>query len=144
MTVLEQAKHIRAAMDSAGAVLTDEQALECKAIYKQWKTLVETSVKVLKGYRFLYGKELYRTEQPEYTFVEHYVPGAVGTENLFSHIDEGHAGTLEDPIPYVTNMEIYQGKYYTQDDVTYLCIRSSGQPLHHDLSALVGSYVEIV
>ena len=142
MTVIEQAEAIREAMDVAGAVLTDEQALNCKAIYKQWKDLLGVTVK--EGYRFLYGKDLYRTEQPEYTFVKEYVPGAVGTESLFSHIDEGHAGTKEDPIPYETNMEIYQDMYYSQYDVIYLCIRSSGQPLYHDLSALVGSYVEVV
>jgi len=143
MTVLQQAKHIRAAMDAAGTVLTDEQALTCKAIYKQWQTLVDAGAKAGQGYRFLYGKDLYRVEQPEYTFVKQYVPGAVGTESLFSHIDEAHAGTLEDPIPYETNMEICQGKYYIQNDVVYLCIRDSGQPLYHDLMVLVGSYVEV-
>lgn len=142
MTVIEQAEAIREAMDVAGAVLTDEQALNCKAIYKQWKDLLGVTVK--EGYRFLYGKDLYRTEQSEYTFVKEYVPGAVGTESLFSHIDEGHSGTLEDPIPYETNMEIFEGKYYIQYDVVYLCTRSSGQPLQHDLSALVGHYVEVV
>lgn len=142
MTVIEQAEAIREAMDAAGAVLTDEQALGCKAIYKQWKDLIGAKVK--KGFRFLYGTDLYRTEQPEYTFAEHYVPVSAGTESLFSHIDEGHAGTFEDPIPYTTNMEIYQGVYYIQHDVIYLCIRSSRQPLQHDLSALVGHYVEEV
>lgn len=142
MTVLDQAKAIREAMDSAGAVLTDEQALTCKAIYKQWKDLI--GINFEKGYRFLYGNDLYRVEQPEYTFDKNHTPGSVGTESLFSHIDEAHAGTLKDPIPYETNMEIFEGKYYIQYDVVYLCTRSSGQPLQHDLSALVGHYVEEV
>lgn len=142
MTVIEQAEAIREAMDAAGAVLTDEQALGCKAIYKQWKDLMGVTVK--KGFRFLYSTDLYRTEQPEYTFLEHYVPGSAGTESLFSIVDETHAGTLEDPVPYETNMEIFEGKYYIQYDVVYLCTRSSGQPLYHDLSALVGHYVEEV
>lgn len=144
MTVLEQAQVIRSAMDNAAMALSDEQALDCKAIYKQWDALVEAGAKVNKGFRFLYGSDLYRTEQPEYTFTAQYVPGAAGTESLFSHIDEGHSGTYEDPIPYDLNMEIYQGTYYSQNGVVYLCIRSSGQPLHHDLSALVGNYVEVV
>ena len=95
-----------------------------------------------EGFRFQYEGKLYRTEQPEYTFVDTYVPGSVGTESLFSKVDETHAGTIEDPIPYETNMEIYEGLYYSQNGVTYLCTRSSGQPLQHDLSALVGNYVE--
>jgi hypothetical protein len=144
MTVLEQAEAIRKAMDAAGAVLTDEQALECKAIYKQWDELVKIGATVDKGYRFLYGKDLFKTEQPKYTFVGHYVPGSVGTESLFSKVDESHAGTLEDPIPYEKNMEIFKGKYYIQYGVLYLCTRSSEQPLYHDLSALTGIYVEVV
>lgn len=144
MTVLEQAEAIRKAMDAAGAVLTDEQALECKAIYKQWDELVKTGATVDKGYRFLYGKDLFKTEQPKYTFVAHYVPGTAGTESLFSKVDETHAGTLEDPIPYEKNMEIFNGKYYIQYGVLYLCTRSSEQPLYHDLSALTGIYVEVV
>jgi len=142
MTVIEQAEAIRKAMDVAGAVLTDEQALNCKAIYKQWKDLL--GVKVNKGYRFLYGKDLYRTEQPEYTFVKEYVPGAVGTESLFSHIDENHAGTREDPIPYGGNMALEEGKYYSQDGTVYKCIWSTGVPVYHPLSELVGLYVEVV
>lgn len=141
---LEAARKQRKVFDSAASMLTDDQALEVKDAYRHWEALVEAGATESKGYRFRYGDDLYRVEQPSYTFVAHYIPGSVGTESLFSRIDEGHAGTLEDPIPYAHNMEIYQGKYYSQHDVTYLCILSSGQPLHHDLSALVGSYVEIV
>lgn len=140
----DAAKRQRKVFDSAASYLTDEQALSVKDAYRQWEALVEAGATEKKGYRFRYGDDLYRVEQPSFIFVAQHIPGSVGTESLFSRIDEGHAGTLEDPIPYVTNMEIHQGKYYTQYDVTYLCIRSSGQPLHHDLSALVGSYVEIV
>jgi hypothetical protein len=100
-------------------------------------------VEVEKGFRFQYDNKLYRTEQPKYTFVAHYVPG-VGTESLFSRVDESHKGTIEDPIPYEKNMEIYNGLYYSQNGVLYLCIRDSGQPLYHDLNVLVGSYVEVV
>ena len=144
MTVMEQAKVIRSAMDAAGAVLTDAEALGCKAIYKQWETLVEDAAVVEKGYRFLHGDDLYRVEQPSYTFVSYYVPGTVGTESLFSRIDETHAGTVEDPIPYEGNMALEEGKYYSQDGVVYKCIWSTGNPVYHPLSQLVGLYVEVV
>jgi hypothetical protein len=39
-------------------------------------------------------------------------------------------------------MEIFKDKYYTQSKVLYKCIRDSGQPLSHNLSDLVGNYVE--
>ena len=142
MTVMEQAESIREAMDAAGAVLTDEQALGCKAIYKQWKDLMGTEVD--KGFRFLHGKDLYRTEQPKYTFEKHRIPGSTGTESLFSRIDEAHAGTFEDPIPYEGNMALEQGLYYIQNGAVYRCTISTGNPIYHPLRDLVGLYVEVV
>jgi len=142
MNVTEQAKAIRSAMDAAGAVLTDAQALGCKAIYKQWQTLVEAGAVAERGYRFLYGEDLYRTEQPSYTFTVQYVPGAAGTESLFSRIDETHAGTAEDPIPYAGNMALEEGKFYSQDGVVYRCTRSTGVAVYAALWELAGLYVE--
>jgi hypothetical protein len=141
MTVLDQAKAIRAAMDNAAMVLTDPEALKCKAIYKQWKDLIGTEVD--KGFRFLHGKDLYRTEQPKYTFEKHRIPGSTGTESLFSRIDESHTGTFEDPIPYEGNMALEAGLYYSQDGVTYICTRSTGNAIYHALKDLVGLYVEV-
>lgn len=145
MTNTERALQLRPIMEQAAQSLEDSVALTAKELYPTWAKLVEKSVTVnMKGYRFRHGKDLWRTEQPTYTFVKHEEPGKPGFESLFSMVDENHAGTKEDPIPYKKNMEIYEGMYYTQNDVLYLCIRDSGQPLYHDLSALVGSYVELV
>lgn len=143
MTLIELAYHHRTIIEQASQSLADKVALTAVELFPKWKELVEKAEKVSKGFRFQYGGELWRTEQAEYTFVEHYVPG-VGTESLFSLVDESHVGTKDDPIPFKTNMEIYGGLYYTQYGVLYLCIRSSGQPLYHDLALLVGSYVEVV
>ena len=61
-----------------------------------------------------------------------------------------HAGTQEYPIPYndehdplFAGMELEQGKYYSQDGVTYLCTRSTGQAVYNNLSELEGVYVEV-
>ena len=62
----------------------------------------------------------------------------------FEVIEVAATGTQDDPITYTPPMEIYNGKYYTQDNVLYLCTRDSGTALSHDLSALVGLYVTIV
>lgn len=59
-------------------------------------------------------------------------------------VDEEHAGTKDDPIPYAPPMEIFNGKYYIQNGVKYKCTRDSGTPLSHDLKDLVGIYVETV
>lgn len=52
--------------------------------------------------------------------------------------------TGEDPIIYIPPMEIFKDKYYIQNGIKYKCTRNSEQPLTHDLSALVGLYVETI
>ena len=144
MTYTERALQLRPIMEQAAQSLDDNTALTAVELFPQWEKLVAGSKTVDKGFRFQYGAQLYRTEQPTYTFVEHYVPGTAGTESLFSKVDEAHKGTIDDPIPYEQNMEIFKDTYYTQGGVLYLCTRSSGQPLYHDLPNLVGIYVEVV
>ena len=63
--------------------------------------------------------------------------------SLWTQIDESHAGTQEDPIPYEGNMALESGKYYTQGGVTYRCTRDTVNPVYSALSALVGLYVEV-
>lgn len=124
--------------------LDDAEALEVKGIYEQWKDLVERGETVLKGYIFAHGTDLYRVEQPEYTFTALYVPGDVGTESLFSHIDEEHTGTINDPIPYDGNMALVAGLYYVDDGVVYICTRDTVNPVYAPLKDLVPLYVEVV
>lgn len=143
MTYTERAMQLRPVMEKAAQSLEDAVAITAVELFPYWKQLVAVGKTVEKGFRFQHEGQLYRTEQPSYTFVAHYVPGSAGTESLFSRVDETHAGTLDDPIPYERNMEIYEGLYYVQNDVVYRCIRDSGAPLYHDLSALVGIYVEV-
>ena len=40
-------------------------------------------------------------------------------------------------------MELENGKYYSQDGVTYLCTRDTGIPVYNPLKDLVGIYVEV-
>ena len=144
MTYTERALQLRPVMEQAAQSLEDSVALTAVELFPKWNDLCVKSTEVQKGFRFQHENKLYRTEQAVYIFVAHYVPGAPGTESLFSIVDEEHAGTKTDPIPFQQNMEIYEGLYYKQYDVLYLCTRSSGQPLYPDLALLVGSYVEVV
>ena len=59
----------------------------------------------------------------------------------YEAINEEHAGTLDDPIPFVQPMEIFKDKYYSQNGKVYLGTRDSGKPLAFDLADLVGLYV---
>jgi hypothetical protein len=122
----------------------DQTALRMMEYYPAWEDLCKQSVTAEKaGYKFTYGGKLWKTRQPIYTFVSHYVPG-VGTESLFERIDETHDGSEFDPIPYEGNMALENGKYYTQNGVMYKCIRDTGNPVYNALADLVGIYVEEV
>lgn len=122
--------------------LTDEQALTVKVIYPQWEAVIGQTVD--QGFKFLYGDVLYKTIQPDgFTIQAQYVPGE-GTESLYAVIDETHAGTQEDPIPYNGNMALENGKYYTQSGVLYMCNRNTEIPVYQTLEELIGLYVEKV
>lgn len=143
MMTLQKMNEIADAIVLLKNQITEEQALLVKSLYPTWEDLVNQNKTVESGYRFIYNNKLYKTLQSTYTFMSHWVPGS-RTESLFTVINETNAGTLEDPIPYEGNMELFNGKYYIQNGVIYKCTRDSGQPLHHALSDLIGLYVEKV
>ena len=68
------------------------------------------------------------------------MPG-IDTAALYTRIDETHAGTLEDPIPYSGNMALENQKYYSQDGIVYLCVRDTVNPVYHALKDLLGLYL---
>ena len=140
MSYIENAKALKAVIDSAAAVLTDEQAVKAMAIYPTWTSLIGTTAKV--GQRFRHGDTLYKV-RTAHTFSAEWVPG-VETASLYTAIDVEHSGTIDDPIPWVPPMELVSGKYYTQFDKLYECIRDSDIPLSYALADIVGTYVEVV
>lgn len=143
MNEMQRARALAASVVALKTSATDQQALTASALYPTYEDLVARQhVAEYAGYRFQFGGGLWKTLQPGYTFDGVYAPGT-GTESLYARIDESHAGTLEDPIPYEGNMELFSGKYYSQGGVVYRCTRDSGQPLYHKLSELVGLYVEV-
>lgn len=121
--------------------VSDQTSLRMMDYYPTFSDIVGQTVKM--GYKFTHENRLYKTIQPDLTIQEHWVPG-VGTESLYSRIDLEHTGAIYDPIPYEGNMELFAGRYYTQDDAIYLCTRDTGVPVYHKLADLIGLYVEKV
>lgn len=121
--------------------LTDEQSLEVKYLYPNWETFIGKSLEV--GMKVLYGDRLYKVIQAVNPVLENQPP-SIDTAALYTEINETHAGTLEDPIPYNNNMELELGKYYSQDGVVYLCFRDSGAPVYNNLVDLIDIYVQKV
>lgn len=120
--------------------LSDEDALSVKSIYPEWASLVGKTVK--KDEKMQCDGKLWKVLQ-DHTAQEQWRPGT-GTESLYTEIVESAAGTIDDPIPYDNNMELEQGKYYSQDGEVYLCTRDTEIPVYNPLKDLVGIYVELV
>ena len=140
MTPQEKARHLRPMIVKAAASLSDEDALEAVELYDRW--VPDTDYPQDK--RLQHEGELYRVRQL-HTSQAIYPPGSAGTEALYARVERpGQGDTPDNPIPYEGNLELYEGKYYAQDGVTYICTRGTGTPVYHPLSALVGLYVEVV
>lgn len=124
-------------------LLPAADALKHQNYYPEWgDENAPMGKEVDTGFRMNHDGTLYEAIQP-HALQADWIPGT-GTESLYKVVQEEHAGTQDDPIPYAGNMELEEGKYYTQDNVTYLCTRSTGQPVYHALAELVGLYVEVV
>ena len=126
--------------------MTNTQALEMQVLFPIWgQQGAEFGKEVEMGFRLRVVDDtsdvLYEVIQ-KHTLQEHYKPGT-RIESLYKIIDVVHTGTKEDPIPYNNNMQLELGKYYSQNGVTYLCFRDTGQPVYNDLSALVDIYVKV-
>ena len=146
--ILQQARAIRASMDAAAGVLTDEQAAKAPRLYPTWSAGLE----VKAGDRFYYTgtDKLYKVRDGKgHSTQSDWTPDV--TPDLYSVVDIAHAGTLEDPIPASRGMEYEYGKYYLdgEDGNTYLCQRTGESAggtivLQYMPHELVGSYFEAV
>ena len=120
----------------------DQTALRMLTFYPEWADLIGKTVDKAE-YKFQHNGKLYKTIPANHTFQADWIPG-VGTESLYTRIDEEHDGTLADPIPYDGNMALMAGLYYIQNGVTYLCNRDTINPVYNALVDLVGLYVEAI
>lgn len=131
----DAARELRPYIEKAAQSLKDSDALKAVTLYPKW----ETGMVCEAGMRLQDGGRLWRCLQ-DHTAQEGWQPE--NTPALFERIDETHAGTIEDPIPYGGNMALVSGLYYSQDGLTWLCFRDTGTPVYNTLSDLAGIYVE--
>lgn len=115
----------------------DNTALRMLEFYPEWAA--DTAYTV--GFKVRYGGKLWRCLSA-HTSIITWEP-STETASLWEQINETHAGTLEDPIPYDGNMELVNGLYYMQGYTIYLCTRDTVNPVYNALADLVGIYVEV-
>lgn len=96
---------------------------------------------IFTGTRVQYYGKLWEVRQ-DHNIASHFAP-SLATASLWKEVTEEGAdvGTIDNPIPYEGNMELEEGRYYSQDGVVYLCTRSTGVPVYNALKDLVGIYV---
>lgn len=120
--------------------IPNQEALERMVVIYDWSKYIGKVL--LQGQLCVYNDKVWRARQ-EHTALEVYPP-SMDTASLYEVIEIIPTGEKDDPIPYTSPMEIEAGKYYTEDEVLYLCTRDSGVALTHALRDLVGIYVDIV
>ena len=116
--------------------LTDEQALEVKSLYPEWGDLIGQELD--EGFRLQHEGVLYRVLQ-KHTTQQDWTPGTA-TASLYAVVSasaaEEHAGTREDPIPYVQGMLIEKDKYYTEGGILYVGLMDAPNGYPNDLKDL--------
>lgn len=115
----------------------DNTALRMLSFYPEWSPNTAYSA----GFKVQRNGKLWRAVQA-HTSQTGWEPE--NAPSLWEQINETHAGTLDDPIPYDGNMALENGKYYIQNGVIYLCTRDTVNPVYNALADLVGLYVEEV
>ena len=134
-TIVEKLKQLAQAQVSQQ---TDEEALENIELFPTWQS--KLGVQVQQGERLYYDDKLFKVLQT-HTPQEDWRPDA--TASLYVQVVADDSGTIDNPTPYQVGLELVEGKYYTEYDVKYRCIRYLAQSVWH-LADLVGNYVEVV
>ena len=117
---------------------TDEEALENIELFPTWQSKI--GVQVNQGERLYYDDKLFKVLQT-HTPQDDWRPDT--TASLYVQVVADDAGTIDNPIAFELNMELVEGKYYTEEGVKYLCVRELAQCVWH-LADLVGNYVQVV
>ena len=118
--------------------LTDAEAYDVFELFEMWLPDHDYSM----GKRLQYDGKLWKVRQAHTSQAQY--PPSIYTAALYEEVTEpGQGDTPDNPIPYNNNMELFEGKYYSQFGVVYICIRSTGTAVFNNLADLVGIYVEV-
>jgi hypothetical protein len=137
MITLQKARKLRKMIEKTAVTLTDSEAFDVAELFPMWK--VDTAYQT--GDRVQYESKLYKCLQ-SHTSQADWIPTTA--LSLWTEVAEpGQGDTPDNPIPYNNNMELVEGKYYSQAEVVYICFRSTGIPVYNNLADLVGVYVNV-
>ena len=105
----------------AAPTMTDDQALAMPDLFPTWEQVLEEAKPLKKDSIINDGGTLYRVVQDNTTPQEHQPPHGEGMLAVYRPIDQSHAGTADDPVPWIYGMDCHEGTYYSYNGKTYLC-----------------------
>jgi len=124
------------------AELTDDEAMKVPALFHLW-TDHKQGDSIAAGVREWYKGSLYKCITP-HNWQSDWAPDVA--TSLWANVSEESQeadGSREHPYAWTSGMESYEGFYYTEDSVLYLCTRSSGGPLYYRIADLIGIYFQV-
>lgn len=121
------------------AELSDDEAKKVPALFPLWETDKAYAV----GDRVWYQASLYKCVQAHTSQSTWNPKDAVSLWANVSEESQEADGSREHPFAWESGMTSYNGKYYTEEGVLYLCIRDSGNPLYFPIASLIGTYFQI-
>lgn len=98
--------------------IPDASALEMATLFPAWEDVLQKGAELAKGRIISDDGQLYRVEQAV-TPQTHQTPHDDGMLAIYRPIDKAHAGTLDDPIPWVYGMDCLSGTYYSYNGAIY-------------------------
>jgi hypothetical protein len=103
--------------------LKDAEALSAPLGLEIWgaNRPYDKGQKIRHGERLPGIPQLYGVMRDVATSQAHQPPSGEGMLAVYRPINPEHAGTPEDPIPYVYGMDCTSGRYYSYEGATYLC-----------------------
>lgn len=136
--IVNQLKELAQAQVEA---LTDDEAKKVPALFPLWSP---DSKAYAVGDRVWYQSSLYKCVQAHTSQSAWNPKDAVSLWQNVSEEAQEADGSREHPYQWTSGMTCYNGKYYIEEGVLYLCTRDSGGPIYNKISDLpIGLYFQI-
>lgn len=122
--------------------LSDDEAKKVPALFHLW-TDHKQGDSIAAGVREWYKGSLYKCITP-HNWQSDWAPDVA--TSLWANVSEESQeadGSREHPFAWTSGMTSYEGKFYTEEGILYLCTRDSGNPLYFPISSLIGTYFQV-
>lgn len=107
------------AFAATATTIPDAQALEMPDLFPAWEAVLSEGKELTAERVISKDGQLYRVVQAV-TPIESQPPDGEGMLAIYRPINPEHAGTADDPIPWVYGMDCHAGKYYSYEGAVYM------------------------